>query len=57
VEKFIGDAVMAVWGRHERLARIQPELEKLSHVADRHSEHLRKELQPELAKLVERAFG
>lgn len=42
---------------YERLARIQPELEKLSHVADRHSEQLRKELQPELTKLVKAAFG
>jgi hypothetical protein len=41
---------------YERLHKIQPELEKLAKVADRHSEELRKEMTPELKKLVEQAF-
>ena len=42
---------------YERLNKVQPDLEKLAKVADRHSEQLRKELTPELKKLVEKAFG
>lgn len=42
---------------YERLQKMQPELEKLAKVADRRSEELRKELEPELKKLVAQAFG
>ena len=42
---------------HERLQRIQPELEKLAKLADQHSEQLRKEVEPQLKKLVKDAFG
>jgi hypothetical protein len=41
---------------YERLQKIQPQLEKLAKVADRHSEQLRKELEPQLKKMVEKAF-
>ena len=41
---------------YERLQKIGPQLEKLSKVADRHSDQLRKELEPELKKVIEKAF-
>lgn len=41
---------------YERLQKIGPQLEKLSKVADRQSDQLRKELEPELEKLIEKAF-
>jgi hypothetical protein len=42
---------------YERLHKIQPELEKLARRVDRRSEVLRKEVEPELKKLVKGAFG
>jgi BMFP domain-containing protein YqiC len=39
------------------LQKIQPELDKLAKLADRHSEELRKELEPQLKKVVEETFG
>jgi len=41
---------------YERLQKIQPQLDKLAKVADRHSDLLRKQLEPELKKVVEKGF-
>jgi hypothetical protein len=41
----------------ERLQKLQPELDKLAKVADRHSQELRKELEPQLKKAVKETFG